>query len=514
MKAVSVEAMRALDAQTIASGVPGFTLMERAGRGAFSEMERALAFRYPPWHRSAFAVLAGTGNNGGDAYVVARCLAEAGRPVTVFAVCPPAALKGDALLHALRLPASVPVRVVGELPAGALEGGCVVVDGLLGTGARGRARPPYDRLIEQVNASGCPVVALDIPSGLDGDTGTADGPAIEADWTITMGLPKAGLLTPSGLAHCGCLRCVDIGIPQALVDAAPATGPEAILAGSVRALARRRPRDSHKGVFGHVLVAGGSAQYGGAPFLAAAGAARSGAGLVTVTIPEGCRPLCPVPASLIVRRLPDGGAGALTAACGEELKALARERDCLVFGPGMGPDPRGAEALAEAVRCGRPMVIDADGLRHLAARPALTLEAKTAMVLTPHPGEMRALLAGFACPVPAPGGRVEQALALARASGAVVVLKGLGTVVAAPDGRAAVNTSGTPALATAGTGDVLAGIIGALLGQGCSPWHAARLGVFVHGLAAEVGPGAERSLTADDLAERLPAAWAELDPRC
>jgi len=510
MKAVSVEAMRALDAQTIASGTPGFVLMERAGRGAVEAMLRALQWRGGLGSRPAFTVLAGRGNNGGDAYVVARVLAEDGYPVGVCAVCPPAELTGAALLHALRLPLTVPVGVGPGVPPGQVRAGEVVVDGLLGTGCHGPARPPYDRFIEEANASGCPVVALDIPSGMDGDTGAVAGVAVQADWTITMGLPKAGLLTPAGLARCGGLRCVDIGIPADLVGAAPAMGPEAILLADARARVRRRPRDSHKGLFGHVLIAGGSGLYGGAPFLAAAGAARSGAGLVTVAIPAGCQPLCAVPAALIVRRLADDGTGYLGQAAAAELQALARERNAVVFGPGLGPAPAGGDLLAQAVRCGLPLVIDADGLRQLAARPALTLEARAAMVLTPHPGEMKALLAGFACPVSPPGGRTEQAQALAQASHAVVVLKGMGTVVASPDGRVAVNTSGSPALATAGTGDVLAGVIGALLGQGYDAWDAACLGSFAHGLAAETWGGAECSLTADDLAECLGAAWTEI----
>jgi ADP-dependent NAD(P)H-hydrate dehydratase / NAD(P)H-hydrate epimerase len=512
MKAVTVEAMRALDAQAIAAGISGYTLMERAGRGAFAELTRVLAWRLPAASPRAFTVLAGRGNNGGDAYVVARCLAEAQHPVAVFAVCAPGDLAGDALAHATRLPAAVSVQVAEELPAESLSPGHVVIDGLLGTGFRGALRPPYEGLVRQVNASGCPVVALDIPSGLDGDTGQAGSVAIAADWTMTMGLPKQGLLTPAGLRSCGALRCIDLGVPESLLAALPAAGPEAIMLQDARALVRRRPRDAHKGVFGHVLIVGGSGLYGGAPFLAAGGAARAGAGLVTVAIPAGCRPVCAVPAALIVRRVADDGEGCFGQASLGELAGLARGRSAIVFGPGLGDAKQGQDVLAQLIAGGLPLVVDADGLRLLAAAPSLTLRARAAMVLTPHPGEMAALLKGFGCPVAAPAGRVEQAQALAAASGALVVLKGMGTVVAAPDGRAAINTSGSVALATAGTGDVLAGVIGALLGQGLSGWDAARLGVFVHGLAAETVPGAARAMTADDLVLRLGAAWSEISP--
>ena len=513
MKSVAVETMRALDARTIAAGTSAMALMERAGRAAFAAMAEVLCSRLSAAHRRAYTVLAGKGNNGGDAYVVARCLAEAGEAVAVYAVGGLRDLAGPALGHALRLPARVPLHVVASLPPESLAAGTVVVDGLLGTGFSGRPRPPYDMLIAQVNAADCPVVALDLPSGLDGDSGTCAGPAIEADLTVTMGAPKQGLLTPAGLRQCGCLRCVEIGIPAAFLAEAPASGPEAILLQDVRAALRRRPRDSHKGLFGHLLVVGGSAWYSGAPFLAAAGAARSGAGLVTVAIPSGCQPQGALPAALIVRRLADDGQGFIGRSSGDEIVALAEGRQALVFGPGLGPAAAGGAALARALDCGLPLLLDADGLRLLAAQPGLARAARAPLVLTPHPGEMRALLAGFACAPAAPEDRGEQARALARAAGAVVVLKGMGTVVADPSGRTAVNTSGSPALASAGTGDVLAGVIGALLGQGLAPWEAACQGVFVHGLAAELGDGAERSLTADDLAARLALAWAAVSPR-
>jgi NAD(P)H-hydrate epimerase len=512
MKVVTVEGMRALDARASAAGISGYTLMERAGRGALSLMLRVLEQRLPSWSRQAFTVLAGKGNNGGDAYVVARGLAEAGQAVVVYAVCAPRELSGDALAHATRLPSAVQVHVVDEIPAASLTPGHVVVDGLLGTGFRGALRPPYVRLLAQVNASGCPVVALDIPSGLDGDTGQGAGVAIRADWTITMGLPKQGLLTPSGLCHAGGLRCVDLGIPESLLATVPAAGPEAVMLSDARALVQRRARDAYKGSLGHVLVIGGSRLYSGAPFLAAGGAARAGAGLVTVAIPACCQPLCAVPAAMMVRRLADDGRGCFGRASTADIAALAGGRHAIVFGPGLGEAAEGSDVLAQVVGCGLPLVIDADGLRLLAAQPSLALAARAAMVLTPHVGEMQVLLRGFGCSVPPPGGRCEQAQALAVASGAVVVLKGPGTVVASPDGRLAVNTSGSPGLATAGTGDVLAGVLGALLGQGLAGWDAARLGVFVHGLAAEVGPGAERSVTADDVVERLAAAWTEISP--
>ncbi|NLF17364.1 MAG: NAD(P)H-hydrate dehydratase [Lentisphaerae bacterium] len=513
MKTLSVASMRELDARTIAAGTPGLTLMERAGQGAFEEVLDLLAGRWAWLHRPAFTVLAGAGNNGGDAYVVARCLAEAGFPVEVFALVPPSALRGDALAASRRLPAAVPVQTVAELPAASLTPRHVVIDGLLGTGFSGALRAPCATWIRQVNAAGCLAVALDLPSGLDGDGGVVAEVAIEADVTLTIGLPKAGLLTAAGLRHCGSLRCIDIGFPAALVEALPGSGPDAFTLADARALAQRRPRDAHKGTFGHLLVVGGSGWYAGAPFLAGQGALRSGAGLVTVAVPRGCEPLCRVPAALIVRRLPDDGGGFLGRASSAALRGLVAGRQALVFGPGLGPAPEALECLGDSLDGAVPAVIDADALRLLAACPSLTARARAAMVLTPHPGEMAALLQGFGCRLAASASRAEQARALVQASGAVVVLKGMGTVVASPDGAVTVNTSGTPALATAGTGDVLAGMIGALLAQGYGAAAAARLGAFVHGRAAESHAGAEGALVADDLIELLPSAWCEISPR-
>ncbi|MFA5203955.1 MAG: NAD(P)H-hydrate dehydratase [Lentisphaeria bacterium] len=510
MKAVTAAVMRELDAAAMAAGHSAEELMERAGVGAARELVEWCGRRLAPAHRRRWAVLAGKGNNGGDAYVVAGWLAEhTGLPVTVYAAVHPGALTGAAREHAGRLPPAVPVLVVdGGLPAAALEPGGVVVDGLLGTGLAGPVREPFATLIRQINAAGLPVAALDTPSGLDADRGEPLGVAVVADLTLAMGLPKAGCFSASGLRHTGALRVVEIGLPAAAVAAAPAE-LEVVTAADIAPLLGRRPRDGHKHLFGQVVVAGGCTAYGGAPLLAGAAALRAGAGLVTVAVPAAVRPwMHPRFQALMLRALPDAGSGSLAA--GSELDELLAAAQAVVFGPGCGRAPETAAALAAALRTPHPVVVDADGLRLLAAHPGL-LPRPAATVLTPHPGEMRALLHGFGLAGVADSARGAQAAALARQCGAVVVLKGAATVIATPDGGVRVNASGSSALATAGTGDVLAGLVGGLLAQGLEAGAAAAAAVFLHGLAAEEAP-AERALVADELIDLLPAALQRLSP--
>jgi NAD(P)H-hydrate epimerase len=319
------------------------------------------------------------------------------------------------------------------------------------------------------------------------------------------------MLVPAGRPFCGRIRCVDIGIPDALLEQASSTG-NALLAEDVRPFLNRRPFAAHKGTCGWVLVLGGSQLYGGAPFLAGLAALRTGAGLVTVARPAGAARFQPPSLSLIVRDLPDGGTGFLGPEALPFLDEQLERTQAIVFGPGAGSNPSVGEVLAKVLVAPCPVVLDADGLRLLAAQPELTETATGELILTPHPGEMQALLKGFELDGLLAAPRREQALGLAARAGAVVILKGLGTVIAAPDGRDWVCTSGSPALATAGTGDVLAGVVGSLLGQGLTAADAACVGAFVHGLAGELWPQAVRSLTADDLLTLISPALREISP--
>ncbi|NOY82308.1 MAG: NAD(P)H-hydrate dehydratase [Kiritimatiellaeota bacterium] len=513
MKIISVITMRSLDRRTIQAGTPGEVLMDRAGTGAARIILDFVRRRLLPRHAVRFTVLAGKGNNGGDAWVVARRLAEAGAgAVHLYSVCPAAELKDAARKHAEALPDSVPVSVSGELPEEALTPGTVVVDGLLGTGAAGPVRPPYDRLIAQVNASGMPVAALDVPSGLDADTGAVASLAVRADLTATMALPKRGLLTPAGIRHCGRLYCVDIGVPPVLAAEVPGCG-EALFLEDVRQLVGRRPHDGHKGTFGHVLTVGGSRRYAGAPLLAGIGALRAGAGLSTVLVPASVRMVLPHgPAALIIHDAPDDNAGRFTPETVRTLSMFFDRKQAVVVGPGLDRHEGTAAVLDSVLGTNLPLVIDADALRFLGRFTDRLRRRRAATVLTPHPGEMRSVLASLGRSELCAAARVQQATEAARSLKAFVVLKGAGTVVARPDGQWVVNTSGANGLGSGGAGDVLAGILGGLLAQGMTPWDASRVGVFLHGLAAEFAPAGQRALTADDLTNLIGRAWQEITP--
>ncbi len=542
MKLVSVAAMRKLEAGAMRAGVSGEEMMRRAGIGAAELAAEFVGRRFAPEHRRRWAVLAGKGNNAGDAYVVAAHLAKISPlPVAVFATTPPGELSGAARFHAERMPSRIPVQVVAELPPEALQPGTILVDGLLGTGLSGAPRAPFGRITAQVNASGLPVVALDLPSGMDADSG-GGGCVVTADLTVTMGLPKKGLFSETGRPRCGCIRCVEIGLAAKAVAGAASSG-DALFAEDVRPFFPRRPAEAHKNRFGHLLVAAGSADYTGAPMLAAEAGLRTGCGLVTVAVPEAARPLMHAPlAALIVRSIPDGGRGFFGAESAAPLRKLLEKAQAVVFGPGAGAHAGLDRPLKAVLDAGIPAVIDADGLRRLARHPEwLAAKGKRKngrteefvqdphsrengkseefvqdphsrengeterIVLTPHPGEMRVLLEGFGLGDRLDAPRAAQAEALACHTGACVVLKGMGTIVAAPGGRVTVNSAGGSALATAGSGDVLAGMIGGLLAQDLPAWDAARAAVFLHGLAAELAPS-ERALVADDLPDLTKAA--------
>ncbi|MDT8389528.1 MAG: NAD(P)H-hydrate dehydratase [Lentisphaeria bacterium] len=512
MKAVTGQIMRELDAGEIAAGTSGDVLMERAGRGAFDAI-RAWIRHLPKAAVERLLILCGKGNNGGDGYVVGRLAAACGWPVTVVSSCPLEALTGDAARNAARLPDAVTVtHLTGALPATAFAPGTLIVDALLGTGISGAVRQPVAGWIRQVNASGLPVVSLDVPSGLNSDDGVGVGPVIQAALTVTMGLPKTGLFMGEGPACRGRVRCVDIGLsPERTASAESAL--DVITAADVAPFLKPRPFDGHKRVFGALGVLGGSATYTGAPMLAGEAGLRTGCGLVTIIMPSaaahtvdrGCR-------ALMIRALDDHGSGCFSAEMVRELHTMADDFDAVVAGCGMTAAPGGAAALGEILGWDCPKVIDADALRLLACFPQLLHGRKNTVILTPHPGEFKALWHGFFAAAPMPVSRWEQAVQLAAETDCVVVLKGAGTLVASPTGDWTMNTTGDTALATAGTGDVLAGMIGGFTACGLPPWEAALCGVFLHGLAGEISDRGVRGLIADDLPGLIPEAMRMVNP--
>ena len=484
--------------------------MQTAGENACAEILRFAECTLSPRHRQRYVVVAGKGNNGGDALVVAKRLLRDGYPVEVFSTCPLGNYSGTAASQASSFPQAIPYTVVTDkLPDDALRPGTVVVDGLLGIGTTGNARGVVAELIRQINASALPVCSLDTPSGLDCDNGSG-APIISAALTVTMAYPKTGLFCGKGPEAAGLIRVVPIGLPKEIA-VETCDKAEAFTELDAAKLLTRRPLDSHKNSFGHALCIAGSVQYPGAPFLAAEAALRGGAGLVTLAIPKaGIRRTGP--AALILAAIGEAGHASFTEADWMQLAPLLERSNALLYGPGTGSNVDSA-FIAKLLAVPKPLVIDADGIRVVARKPALLqqMASRTApTLLTPHPGEMSALLKGLN--VTEALSRQEQARTAARLCNAFVLLKGHNSVAASPSGELFINTSGGPALATAGTGDVLAGLMVAFLAQQMPPYDAMRLAAFVHGHAADIAIMAPRAMIADDLLDLIPKALADLSP--
>jgi hydroxyethylthiazole kinase-like uncharacterized protein yjeF len=509
--AVTAAEMRALDRWTIEHGTPGRTLMERAGAGAARVLRERL--RHP---RGPVVVVCGRGNNGGDGFVVARHLRRARVPVDVWLAARPDEVEGDAaemLARWRRVRGTVHSLASSDDVAALcrrLERSAAVVDALFGTGLNAPVRGVAADTIEAINRCGAPVLAVDIASGLSADTGTALGTAVRATVTATFGLPKVGQLIHPGVEHTGLLAVVDIGIPA---EALAAVGPRVSLLErhEVGALLRPRPRDAHKGDFGHVLVIAGSRGKTGAALLATGGAARAGAGLTTLAVAASLQAILEGRVrEAMTAALPDTGDGAAALADGGAVDALLGGRAAVVCGPGLGRADETRALVAHVVRrCGAPLVLDADGLNAVAGTSVLR-ERPAATVLTPHPGEMARLLGTDTARVQ--GDRLGAARELARRDRVVVVLKGARTIVADPDGGASISPTGNPGMASGGTGDVLAGVVGGLLAQGLAPFDAAVLGVFAHGLAGDevAARQGELGLLAGDLIPELPVVLSAL----
>ncbi len=516
MKLLTAAEMRELDRRAIAEvGIPSLVLMENAGRSIYQVLRREF-----PDLSGEVVVLAGRGNNGGDGFVVARCLANAGTPVAVFLLGRRDQVGGDARVN-LEILAHQGLEVVevleeSHLPAALdrLARAGLIVDALLGTGLNSPVTGLLASLIQQVNHLKRPVLAVDIPSGLSADTGEALGAAVQADITVTCGWPKIGQIVAPGRDYVGRLWQAGLGIPPDLAREAKVSLAEAR---ELRELLPPRPWDSHKGTFGHLLVLAGSEGKTGAAALACRGGLRAGAGLVTLGVAQSLNDIMEVKVTeAMTLPLPQAeGARALGRRALEPIEAFARGCAALALGPGLGTHPETRELVRTLVqRLDRPMVVDADGINALAGdqerqkekgkRKNYSLGAAGPRILTPHPGELARLLG--CSPKEVQSRRLALAVETAGHYGAVLVLKGAQTLVAAPDGRLSLNPTGNPALASGGTGDVLTGLIGGFLAQGLSAWDAARLGVYLHGLsadcfAAQHGP---RGLVAGDLLARFP----------
>lgn len=525
MKIVSTATMRELDRRTINDfQTPGEILMDRAGYGLALFIDHLVEDR--DFSNRAVLMIAGRGNNGGDIFAAASYLHSMQYSLDILLAGSFRDVKGDALTHLGKLQAKH--IKIEELPTPqdwehaiahmrATRGPDMpVVDGVLGTGISGPARGPAAGAISLINTLGKynPVVAVDVPSGLDSDTGLAGGDAVRADYTVTMGLPKRGLVQPAALDYVGTLEVIDIGLPRDLVDKAE-SDMEFIAVADLQPFFGRRPRAMHKGGCGHLLFIGGAAGYTGAAILAIRAALRSGVGLVTAVVPQG---IAATVAGQVPEAMVHGAAetesGALSGEDWPKWHARLADFTALAAGPGLTCCPQ-TTRLAEKIltTCTLPLLLDADALNVFANRLAALGQYGGDLVITPHPGEMGRLLGCSTDKVQAD--RFAAAQEAARRSNAVVALKGAGTLVAETGRPLHINMNGNPGMATGGTGDVLTGLLGGLLAQQIKPFYATCAAVFLHGRAGNIAAdrNTEIGLTAGELIHAIPEALRDLSLR-
>lgn len=519
MKIVTGAEMRRIDEATISRFVTGIALMERAGQRVFEHIAAA----FPPPETMTVAVALGRGNNAGDGLVVARLLADAGARVVLLHLHRPEDLSPDAAKNYARLAqARADKKIVErflhlanwrEALAGSLEESDLVVDALLGTGLSKPVRSEYAAVIDAMNECDAPIVSIDLPSGVNADTGEIMGAAIVADATVTLGLPKLGCLFHPGAGCAGELVVGDIGIPREVIEEQNLAVETIDAERALDDLPRHEPT-AHKFARGSLLVVAGSRRYAGAAVLTAVSALRTGCGIVYCAGPESIRTIVQGAApEIIFVSLPETSGGSIAHPPGERFLDGIRF-DAAAIGPGLTTDAETASFVAWFLeRCAKPLVVDADAINALEGRFELVRRASAGreIVLTPHSGELRRL-AGVEVPVP-PAARFDALRPLVAGSGVTLVHKGAPTVIAHPDGSVDVNAHGHPGMATAGSGDVLTGAIAGFLAQGCGAARAARAGVYCHSRAAEIAAATtgERGMIAGDCMAALPLALAELE---
>ncbi len=559
LKVATAKEMQQIDRVTIEKyGVAGTILMERAGLAVVSRINelffqstgvrsqesgvkiRNRQRRTDNGQRTTIIVLAGSGNNGGDGLVIARILHNQGRNVKVFLTARPVDLKGDAKVNykiAARFGVEIlPMKDFLTYRSSLINHHCIIVDALLGTGLSKAVRPPLSDVIKKVNRMSSPVVSVDIPSGISSDTGQVMGCAVKAQHTVSFGLPKRGHLLYPGAEYTGKLYIEDIGFPQALLDSERirVNLPER---SDVSSLLPERPGYSHKGTYGHVLLIAGSKGKTGAAFMAAKTCLRAGAGLVTIGVPES---LINIFQSRVTEEmilpLPDKGNGTLSYKASDSILEFLKQRvSVLAIGPGISIDDEISRLVSLLVsKSDVPMVMDADAINAVAgrydsflSRTSVLKKGRAPIILTPHPGEMARLLgqstlqttggqaehppnyrrAGRAQSIEQD--RINTAISFAKKTKTYLVLKGVPTVIATPDGRAFINSTGNPGMATAGTGDVLTGMISAFLAQRLIPQDASILGVYMHGLIGDIvaEKKGKHSLIASDIINAIPAVF-------
>ena len=514
MLLTTAKEMQAMDRAAIESfGLPGRVLMENAGRGAV----QVLVDHFENIGARRIAVVAGRGNNGGDGFVIARYLFQKGMDVRVYLLSSTDRLSGNAaenlqLLTRLKVPVvEVPDPPAFDKHRSQLSTVDIWIDAMLGTGLNADVKGFYKTLIDFINASGKPVMAVDIASGLNADTGHPCGAAVRAQVTATFAFAKRGQVVYPGSSYTGRLEVVDIGIPPFIADQTAPAG-RLLTIDHIRRRMPERGMNAHKGDTGHLLAVAGSAGKTGAAVMTAMSAMRIGCGLVTLAVSRQLNSVLEVQAvEAMTAVLPDGPDGVLSMDALPALRRVMHKKSCLALGPGLGTAVETRDVVMQVLQESRlPVVLDADGLNIVAANPSALASLSVETVLTPHPGEMARLMATSTAAVQQD--RIGCACEAARAYNAHVVLKGAGTIVAHPDGRFFVNPTGNPGMASGGMGDVLTGVIAGFIAQGVPPGRAARIGVYLHGAAADhladgMGP---RGYLATDVMAALPRQIQDL----
>ena len=514
MRILNAAQMREADRYTIEEiGIPSLVLMENAGRQVVAAIEAS----YEGALDGRIAVLCGRGNNGGDGFVVARTLLQRGIDTAVFVIGTVAEVRGDARTN-LDILGRLGVTVVEindeqawELHFSEISQCTLIIDAIFGTGLKSALAGMMETVVADVNASSIPIVSIDLPSGLSADTPHILGDCIDASMTVTLAAPKLPLVLPPGEEHAGDVVIADIGIPHEVIDGVEGQRIELLTPEQLREIVEPRAADSHKGDFGRVTIVAGSRGKTGASHLAAMGAMRSGAGLVTVATPASCLPIVASMApELMTEPLPESPEGMVAANAIEDLLAL--RHDVIACGPGLGRGPGVAEFVRSLLdRATVPLVLDADAITVLADDPGgLVGREERDVIITPHPGEMARLVGSSIEEVQA--NRIDVATDFATTHRVYVVLKGHRTLIATPDGHLYINPTGNAGMATGGTGDVLTGMIAAWLAQLLDAEAACRLAVFLHGAAGDLAEAEEGqvAMTATDVIAHLGDALKRL----
>jgi NAD(P)H-hydrate epimerase len=509
MKVATAEQMQELDRKAIETyRIPGIVLMENAGRGA----TEAILNAFPDIRNMNVAIIAGKGNNGGDGFVIARYLLNQGVSVKVFLLADPKAPRGDAEtnLHILTRMKGEVISVPSSKDFQKMKKDCekfdLLIDAIFGTGLDAEVRGYYREAINHLNTLQKPIVAIDIPSGLDADTGKPLGTAIRASLTITFGLPKAGLLISPGLDYVGELKVIDISFPRNLIEEEKIQ-THLLEEGEIRRwLSIPRYGDTHKGDYGHLLVLAGSVGKTGAAAMTCEAALKMGAGLVTLGIPKSLNSIMEVKLTEVMTQpLPETPQQTLSLRGLNAILRLCENKKGVVIGPGIGRVKETQSLILKLVKTlNLPIIIDADGLTALATQPKIFPPTNRSLILTPHPGEMATLTRSTVKEIQ--GDRIGVSRNFSKSHHVYLVLKGHRTVIATPQGEVFINPTGNPGMASGGTGDVLTGMIGGLICQGLGILTSLQIAVYLHGLAGDrvASEKGEKSLVATDIIEKIP----------